>query len=174
MIGGKYAEMVLLGFRNMWGYKLRTFLSMLSISFGIASVIAIFATAEGAQREILAQIGLRLSRFGIPKSETTARLLLLFAVSEADVFGCRHRLPVRRDTECPRPIFRLPATPLLARWQIPDNHDPWYVVLNEEERQEPFHLHIVGSVFHFPLTMESLEWLPNASPARNVVSLRLL
>ena len=61
MIGGKYAEMVLLGFRNMWGYKLRTFLSMLSISFGIASVIAIFATAEGAQREILAQIG----RFGI-------------------------------------------------------------------------------------------------------------
>lgn len=61
MIGGKYAEMFALGLRNMWGYKLRSFLSMLSISFGIASVIAMFATAEGAQREILLQIG----RFGI-------------------------------------------------------------------------------------------------------------
>jgi putative ABC transport system permease protein len=61
MIGGKYVEMFALGLRNMWGYKLRSFLSMLSISFGIASVIAMFATAEGAQREILEQIG----RFGI-------------------------------------------------------------------------------------------------------------
>ncbi len=61
MIAGKYAEMFALGLRNMWGYKLRSFLSMLSISFGIASVIAMFATAEGAQREILEQIG----RFGI-------------------------------------------------------------------------------------------------------------
>ncbi|MCU0724923.1 MAG: ABC transporter permease [Planctomycetes bacterium] len=57
MIGGKYAEMFALGLRNMRGYKLRSFLSMLGIGIGVASVIAMFATAEGAEREILAQIG---------------------------------------------------------------------------------------------------------------------
>ncbi len=57
MIGAKYAEMFALGLRNMLGYKLRSFLTMLGISCGIASVIAMFAIAEGAEREILAQIG---------------------------------------------------------------------------------------------------------------------
>lgn len=57
MIGGTYVEMFELGLRNMRGYKLRSFLTMLGISFGIMSVIAMVATGEGAQQEILAQIG---------------------------------------------------------------------------------------------------------------------
>jgi len=57
MIGGKYAEMFVLGVRNLWGYKLRSFLTTLGISFGIAAVIGMLGTGEGAQRAILSQIG---------------------------------------------------------------------------------------------------------------------
>lgn len=57
MIGGQYGEMFTLALRNIWGYKLRSFLTMLGISFGIMSVIAMVATGEGAQRQILEQIG---------------------------------------------------------------------------------------------------------------------
>jgi putative ABC transport system permease protein len=57
VIGGKYFEMFALGLRNMRGFKLRSFLTMLGISFGIASVISMLALGEGAQQEILSQIG---------------------------------------------------------------------------------------------------------------------
>ena len=57
MIGGKYVEMFLLGIRNLAGYKLRSFLTTLGISFGIAAVIGMLGTGEGAQRAILSQIG---------------------------------------------------------------------------------------------------------------------
>lgn len=57
MIGGKYVEMFALGLRNMFGFKLRSFLTMLGISFGIASVMSMLALGEGAQQEILSQIG---------------------------------------------------------------------------------------------------------------------
>ena len=57
MIGGKYPEMFRLGLRNMWGYKLRSFLTVLGISFGVGCVIAMVALGEGAQRELLAKIG---------------------------------------------------------------------------------------------------------------------
>jgi len=57
MIAGKYVELFALGIRNMRGYILRSILTVLGISIGIGSVIAMFATGEGAQQEILAQIG---------------------------------------------------------------------------------------------------------------------
>jgi len=57
MIGGKYVEMIALGVRNLAGYKLRSFLTTLGISFGIAAVIGMLGTGEGAQRAILSQIG---------------------------------------------------------------------------------------------------------------------
>ena len=50
-------EMILLGVRNLLGYKLRTFLTMLGIIIGVAAVIAMLAFGEGAQAEILAQYG---------------------------------------------------------------------------------------------------------------------
>jgi putative ABC transport system permease protein len=50
-------EMLRLAGRNMRGYPLRTFLTTLGIVFGVASVIVMLALGEGAQREILAQIG---------------------------------------------------------------------------------------------------------------------
>jgi putative ABC transport system permease protein len=43
--------------RNLRGYPLRTLLTTLGIVFGVASVIVMLALGEGAQREILAQIG---------------------------------------------------------------------------------------------------------------------
>jgi putative ABC transport system permease protein len=57
VIAGKYAEMVSLGVRNILGYPLRSFLTVLGISIGIAAVVAMFATAAGAEREILEQFG---------------------------------------------------------------------------------------------------------------------
>ncbi len=57
MVGGTYVEVFALGIRNMWGYKLRSLLSILGISFGIAAVIEMVALGEGAQQEILSQIG---------------------------------------------------------------------------------------------------------------------
>jgi putative ABC transport system permease protein len=56
-LGLGIAEMVALSFRNLRGYPLRTFLTTLGIIFGVASVIVMLAVGEGAQREILDQIG---------------------------------------------------------------------------------------------------------------------
>ena len=50
-------ELVRLALRNLRGYPLRTLLTTLGIVFGVASVIVMLALGEGAQREILAQIG---------------------------------------------------------------------------------------------------------------------
>jgi len=50
-------EMILLGVRNLLGYKLRTFLTMLGIIIGVAAVIAMLAFGAGAQAQILAQYG---------------------------------------------------------------------------------------------------------------------
>ena len=53
----RIGEMFLLGFRNLFGYPLRTLLTMMGIIFGVAAVIAMLAVGEGAQAEILKQIG---------------------------------------------------------------------------------------------------------------------
>ena len=42
--------------RNLYRHKLRSFLTVLGIVFGIASVVSMVATGEGARRSILAQI----------------------------------------------------------------------------------------------------------------------
>ncbi|MHC4923067.1 MAG: ABC transporter permease [Planctomycetota bacterium] len=52
-----FRELVGLSVRNLGGYPLRTFLTTLGIVFGVASVIVMLALGEGAQQEILAQIG---------------------------------------------------------------------------------------------------------------------
>jgi len=51
------AELFQLAGRNLRGYPLRTLLTTLGIVFGVASVIVMLALGEGAQQEILAQIG---------------------------------------------------------------------------------------------------------------------
>lgn len=50
-------EEFLLGLRNLWRYKLRSFLTTLGIIFGISSVIAMMAVGAGARTEILDRIG---------------------------------------------------------------------------------------------------------------------
>jgi putative ABC transport system permease protein len=50
-------ELFALAGRNLRGYPLRTLLTTLGIVFGVASVIVMLALGEGAQQEILAQIG---------------------------------------------------------------------------------------------------------------------
>ncbi|MCK6479997.1 MAG: ABC transporter permease [Planctomycetaceae bacterium] len=55
--GISLVELLRLAGRNLRGYPLRTLLTTLGIVFGVASVIVMLALGEGAQREILAQIG---------------------------------------------------------------------------------------------------------------------
>jgi putative ABC transport system permease protein len=50
-------ELVREALRNLARHKLRTFLTALGIIFGVASVMSMVSTGEGARRAILAQIG---------------------------------------------------------------------------------------------------------------------
>jgi putative ABC transport system permease protein len=50
-------EMIAQALRNLARHKLRSFLTALGIIFGIASVMAMVSTGEGARRAILAEIG---------------------------------------------------------------------------------------------------------------------
>ncbi|NLZ60909.1 MAG: ABC transporter permease, partial [Lentisphaerae bacterium] len=45
-----------LGVKNLLLHKLRSFLTMLGLVFGVGSVIAMLAVGEGASREALDQI----------------------------------------------------------------------------------------------------------------------
>ncbi len=49
-------EIIVESVRNLWRHKLRSFLTALGIVFGIASVMAMIATGEGARQAILRQI----------------------------------------------------------------------------------------------------------------------
>ena len=57
MIRSKQLEIVRLGIQNLFGYPLRTFLTMLGVVFGVGSVIAMLALGAGAERELLKEIG---------------------------------------------------------------------------------------------------------------------
>ncbi len=50
-------EIFALGFKNLTRNKLRSFLTMLGIIFGVSSVIAMLSVGAGARHEILARIG---------------------------------------------------------------------------------------------------------------------
>src|SRR5262245_29448393 len=50
-------ELIREALRNLSLHKLRTFLTALGIIFGVASVMSMVSTGEGARRAILAQIG---------------------------------------------------------------------------------------------------------------------
>src|SRR4030095_12469884 len=51
------ALLVLLATRSLLVHKLRSFLSILGVIFGVAAVVAMSSVGEGARRESLAQIG---------------------------------------------------------------------------------------------------------------------
>ena len=51
-----FAEVLGLGLKNLMRNKLRTFLTMLGMIFGVGSVIAMLSVGAGARREILARI----------------------------------------------------------------------------------------------------------------------
>jgi putative ABC transport system permease protein len=53
----RWAEILLLGLRNLLRNKLRSFLTMLGMIFGVGSVIAMLSVGAGARHEILARIG---------------------------------------------------------------------------------------------------------------------
>lgn len=56
MIRGNYTREIQLGIKNLLLYKLRTFLTMLGVVFGVGSVIAMLAVGEGASKEALDRI----------------------------------------------------------------------------------------------------------------------
>ena len=52
----KIARNILLGIENLLLHKLRSFLTMLGVVFGVGSVVAMLSVGEGASKEALAQI----------------------------------------------------------------------------------------------------------------------
>ena len=52
-----WLDLIRIGFREgLWTHKMRTFLTMLGVMFGVAAVIAIFSVAEGAKLELMRHI----------------------------------------------------------------------------------------------------------------------
>lgn len=56
MMFSKFMRDVLLGIENLLLHKLRSFLTMLGVVFGVGSVVAMLAVGEGASKEALEQI----------------------------------------------------------------------------------------------------------------------
>ena len=56
MRGTKLGRNIRLGVKNLYLHKLRSFLTMLGVVFGVSSVIAMLAVGEGASKEALEQI----------------------------------------------------------------------------------------------------------------------
>lgn len=56
MRGRKLARNIGLGIENLLLHKLRTFLTMLGVVFGVGSVVAMLSVGEGASKEALEQI----------------------------------------------------------------------------------------------------------------------
>jgi putative ABC transport system permease protein len=52
----RLAEVFVFGLRNLWRNKLRSFLTMLGMIFGVGSVIAMLSVGAGARNEILSRI----------------------------------------------------------------------------------------------------------------------
>lgn len=99
-------ELVRLAGRNLRGYPLRTLLTTLGIVFGVASVIVMLALGEGAQREILAQIG----RMGIrnvivntvkpaetPDQARSRRWISAYGLTFRDYDQIRETIPAARS-----------------------------------------------------------------------------
>ncbi len=56
MIGRKFIKNIRLGVKNLMLHKLRSFLTMLGVVFGVGSVVAMLAVGEGASADALEQI----------------------------------------------------------------------------------------------------------------------
>jgi hypothetical protein len=54
----RYAESLRIGVRSIRAHKLRSFLTMLGMIFGVAAVVSMVSIAEGARREAVEQIRL--------------------------------------------------------------------------------------------------------------------
>jgi len=52
----RFIRNIVLGIENLWLHKLRSFLTMLGVVFGVGSVVAMLAVGEGASKEALEQI----------------------------------------------------------------------------------------------------------------------
>ncbi|MFB0506360.1 MAG: ABC transporter permease, partial [Thermodesulfobacteriota bacterium] len=52
----RFVRNVSLGIENLLLHKLRSFLTMLGVVFGVGSVVAMLAVGEGASKEALEQI----------------------------------------------------------------------------------------------------------------------
>ena len=56
MAASRITRNILLGVENLLLHKLRTFLTMLGVVFGVGSVVAMLSVGEGASQEALEQI----------------------------------------------------------------------------------------------------------------------
>jgi putative ABC transport system permease protein len=86
-------ENLKIGFKEIWTHKLRSFLTMLGVIFGVAAVVAMVAIAEGAREETLRQIRLlgtnnirikKLDLQGIDKTEALRKAQYGLTHADAD------------------------------------------------------------------------------------------
>ncbi|MBX8819121.1 macrolide ABC transporter permease/ATP-binding protein MacB, partial [Ochrobactrum sp. MR31] len=55
-LADRFSEAFLMALRSMNAHRLRTFLTMLGIIIGIASVVCVVALGKGSQKQVLDQI----------------------------------------------------------------------------------------------------------------------
>ncbi|MBU1487272.1 ABC transporter permease [bacterium] len=78
----KFIRNVQLGIENLLLHKLRSFLTMLGIVFGVGSVVAMISVGEGASKEALEQIR---------KLGTNNIIITGMKPVEEEAAGARHR-----------------------------------------------------------------------------------
>ncbi|MCM8815202.1 MAG: ABC transporter permease [Candidatus Omnitrophica bacterium] len=106
------------GLKNIWLHKLRSFLTVLGIVFGVASVIAMLAIGEGASyeaRKMIESLGsnnIIIKSVKIPSDSKTSQAKLL------GVYGLTLR-DLRKIEKIPSVVRTIPA------WEMED--DVWYL-----------------------------------------------
>ena len=79
----RFIRNIWLGIENLLLHKLRSFLTMLGVVFGVGSVVAMLAVGEGASKEALSQIqklgsnNIIISLLSLSKKNPAVRSILI-------------------------------------------------------------------------------------------------
>ena len=110
LLNSRQVREIRLGINNLLQHKLRSFLTMLGMVFGVGSVIAMLAVGEGASKEALDQIR-RLGSNNIiisaqkPVEEQNQQTTRIFM----SVYGLRYEDQLRIDSSFPHVVRTVPV-----------------------------------------------------------------
>ena len=83
-------ENIRLAFQGIWSHKMRSFLTMLGIIIGIASIIAIVSTIKGTSEQIKEDL------IGSGNNTMTETALMTWTMAPMEVLPHRPSFPIRR------------------------------------------------------------------------------